>query len=529
MAKLAAKTGRPPLKIDWNEFDKLASYQCTQGEIADFFACSIDGLENACRRDKDMSLSAYWSQKQGMGRTKLKKIQFRIADEGNASMAIFLGKQMLGQTDKPVDEAILDTIQKAGLTKDQAIKILIEQASTKAATTGKKSFEDFCETAGYPRPFAKQIEMMEFGINETDTRLLLGARGYGKTDYVVICGLAYDIYVHPMQSTNLIMTKSRERNASMLAEIAHALKANGIVLEIENSQALRVAGLHGKDHSISAVTVKTQTLRGRHPKRVIMDDPVTEDDTSDATRLLVKKKYNELMKLCSNVLVIGQPAHKFDLYAELRGLLKKMEVVHGQIPELDHDLEAQRLAGVDEASIQASYFLKILDEGANPFDKIRYCDEFPTGDSAVAFIDPSHEGGDYTALAIVKAYMQGVAVVGFTYKKAWNHCLTEMGAQLLKYNVKKLCFETNALGDMPLDILRQVYPTIGVMGKRANNNKHSRIMAAGAFAQLIHLSKQSDKQFIHQVVTYEYKAKFDDAPDALASCLEWIGLTRGTR
>jgi hypothetical protein len=257
-----------------------------------------------------------------------------------------------------------------------------------------------------------------------------------------------------------------------------------------------------------------------------MDDPVTEDDVSEATRSHVMRVYNEINKLCSDVLIIGQPAHKFDLYGHLRPLLKKLEVPHGTIPELDHDLEAQRAAGVDEASIQASYFLNVVSESASPFEKIKYLDKFPIGESAVAFIDPSHEGGDYTALSILKAHFEGVAVVGFVWKKAWNHCLDDMAKRLTQFNVKRLAFETNALGDQPVIMLRQLFPG-GVVGRKSTNNKHSRIMAAGAYAHLIHLSRESDKAYINQVTQYEYKAKHDDAPDSLATALEWIGLIRG--
>ncbi len=391
----------------------------------------------------------------------------------------------------------------------------------------EKSFSQFCETAGYPAPFAKQVEMTNFGIAETAARLLLGSRGYGKTDYVVILGIAYDLYLNEA-NTNLIITKSKERNAAILKEIASACKLNGMTFEKENSTCLRLTGLHGKDHSVSAVTIKTVTLRGRHPKRVIMDDPVTEDDVSEATRAHVERVYNEINKLCGNILIIGQPAHKYDLYAKIRDKVKTMEVPHGTIKELDHDLEAQRLAGVDEASISASYFLKVLSEGTSPFDQVRYIEGYPTGDSSVAFIDPSFEGGDYTALSIVKGYMQGVAVAGFVFKKAWNHCLDEMVPMLKKYNVQRLAFETNSLGTMPLDLLRRTFgDDIGVVGRKSNTNKHSRIMAAGTYAHLIHLSKESHKTYIDHVVKYEYKAKFDDAPDSLASCLEWIGLIRG--
>ncbi len=391
-----------------------------------------------------------------------------------------------------------------------------------------KSFSEFCEAAGYPLPFKKQVEMVEFGMCRKEPRLLLGSRGYGKTDYVVILGIGYDMYLNPQTSTNLIITKSKERNAAILREIHSACIKNGMTFEIDNSTCLRVTGLQGKDHSVSAVTIKTVTLRGRHPKRTIMDDPVTEDDVSEATRKHVERVYNEVHKLCSNILIIGQPAHQYDLYGKIRGQVNTLEVPHGTIKELDHDLEAQRLAGVDEASISASYFLKVLTDGVAPFDRVKYMDTFPTGDSAVAFIDPSFEGGDYTAISIVKHHMQGVAVVGFVYKKAWNHCLEDMLPHLKKYNVRKLAFETNSLGTMPLDMLRKVFGNaIGVVGRKSNTNKHSRIMAAGSYAHLIHLSKESHKTYLDHVVRYEYKAEYDDAPDSLASCLEWIGLIRG--
>lgn len=397
-----------------------------------------------------------------------------------------------------------------------------------------KTFDEFCETAGYPKPFEKQNEMRSFAFDQTDPRLLLGARGYGKTDYLTILGVAYEIYKEwflglELTETNLIVTKSRERNSAIVGEISHALRANGVPLEKDNESCIRVEGLRGSNHSVSATTIKTKSFRGRHPKRILLDDPVTEDDVSPATRKHVEKVYNELHKLTSNILIIGQPAHKQDLYAKLRQIVLKMEVPHGTIPQLDHDLEAQRLAGVDEASIQASYFLKIPSDGSMPFENVRYIDKFPTGDSAVAFIDPSFKGGDFTALSIFKHHFDGVAVHGKVWKRAWNHCLDDMIIELKKYSVKRVGFETNSLGDQPIIMLRQGLAGlgVGVVGKDSTSNKHSRIMAAGGYAHLIHLSKESDKAYTDQVINYEYDADNDDAPDSLATGLEWIGLIRG--
>lgn len=397
--------------------------------------------------------------------------------------------------------------------------------TTPLKITSKKSFSEFCKAADYPDPFEKQVEMMAFGMTREKPRLILGSRGYGKTDYVVILGIAYTLYLNP-ERTFLIMTKSKERNSSILNEIYTACIKNGMTFEKVNSNYIRVAGHQGKDQSVSAVTVKTVSLRGRHPDMIVMDDPVTEDDTSEATRALIEKKYNELFKLSPNILIIGQPAHKFDLYAKIRGVIDTMEVPHGTIPELDHDLQLQRLAGIDEASIQKSYFLSIPKEGSTPFDLINYLEEYPEGHS-IAFIDPSHEGGDFTAITILRGYMGGVAVVGFAIQKSWNNCLEDFAEYIVKYKVQKLAFETNGLGQQPLEVLRQAYAGIGIVGIRSNTNKHSRIMAAGTYAHLIHLSRESNKAYTDQVVKYEFKAKNDDAPDSLASCMQWAGLIKG--
>lgn len=398
-----------------------------------------------------------------------------------------------------------------------------------------KTFEQFCATAGYFKPYPKQVEMKDFVIGETETRLLLGSRGYGKTDFGTIMGIAYDLYVHytlghdMSEHTNLIITKSKSRNKAICQEIGDALLKNGVLLAKKNSSEIRVKGLIGQDHSVEAITIKT-SMRGRHPKRIVMDDPVTEEDTSEAMRKTVKDRYDEAYKLCKNICIIGQPSHAHDLYAKLRGILKKMEVPWGTIPELDADLEAMKLAGIDQNSIEMSYHLRIPVSGSAPFSKIKYIDKFPTTD-AVAFIDPS-DGGDFTAVSIVTGLMQGVAVVGKEWKRAWYHALDGEDGMikfLLANRVKKICFETNHAGKQPLEQLRQVLGPhgIGVQGVHSASNKHATIMSAGSYAPMIHLSKESDRSYTDHVVEYEYGAKFDDAPDSLARCLVWIGLIKG--
>lgn len=90
---------RPIIKINWEEFDKLCHFQCTQTEIASWFKCSVDTIQKACLREKKMGYAEYWDQKAEGGRISLRRAQWQTALSGNATMQIWLGKQYLGQDD----------------------------------------------------------------------------------------------------------------------------------------------------------------------------------------------------------------------------------------------------------------------------------------------------------------------------------------------------------------------------------------------------------------------------------------------
>jgi len=102
---------RPRIEINRSEFEKLCSIQCTKEEIAGFFNCSEDTIERWCGREYKASFAVVFSQKRGLGKISLRRSQFRMA-ETNPSMAIWLGKQYLGQkeqqevTVKNIDDSI---------------------------------------------------------------------------------------------------------------------------------------------------------------------------------------------------------------------------------------------------------------------------------------------------------------------------------------------------------------------------------------------------------------------------------------
>ena len=78
--------------IDTEQVEKLAGLGCTNTEIASFFGCSPDLIEK--------SYSEYLVKGRETGKIRLRQLQMRAAEKGNVAMLIWLGKQMLGQTDK---------------------------------------------------------------------------------------------------------------------------------------------------------------------------------------------------------------------------------------------------------------------------------------------------------------------------------------------------------------------------------------------------------------------------------------------
>tara|TARA_R100000808_G_C2132505_1_gene141436 strand:- start:744 stop:1115 length:372 start_codon:yes stop_codon:yes gene_type:complete len=92
---------RPRKEIDWEEVDKLCALQCTLNEIAGWFDCSEDTIQRAIKREFDVSFAVYYKKKSSRGKISLRRSQFRLA-ENNASMAIWLGKQYLGQSEIPL-------------------------------------------------------------------------------------------------------------------------------------------------------------------------------------------------------------------------------------------------------------------------------------------------------------------------------------------------------------------------------------------------------------------------------------------
>lgn len=90
--------GRPTKEIDAKTFEKLCFLQCTLEEICGFLEVSDKTLYSWCKRTYGRQYSEVYAEKRQNGKISLRRAQFELAKR-SASMAIFLGKNILGQRD----------------------------------------------------------------------------------------------------------------------------------------------------------------------------------------------------------------------------------------------------------------------------------------------------------------------------------------------------------------------------------------------------------------------------------------------
>lgn len=111
--------GRPPVEVDENKVFELATIACTLDEIALLCGCSVSTLRNKYKDVYDRGFA--------QARSSLRREQWKAAHSGNATMLIWLGKQMLGQRDFKDDPAKTQDAEMTPQELDAKIHKLLSQ------------------------------------------------------------------------------------------------------------------------------------------------------------------------------------------------------------------------------------------------------------------------------------------------------------------------------------------------------------------------------------------------------------------
>jgi hypothetical protein len=83
--------------IDMAELERLSAMQCTDEEVGAWFGVSTRTIE---RRRKDAKFAEVMDRGKAKGRISVRRAQLKLLEAGNATMGVWLGKNILGQVDE---------------------------------------------------------------------------------------------------------------------------------------------------------------------------------------------------------------------------------------------------------------------------------------------------------------------------------------------------------------------------------------------------------------------------------------------
>ena len=122
--------GTETVKIDLVELEKLCGLQCTIPEIAAWFKCSESTINK--RRADDEEFRAVMDRGFEKGKASIRRHQMRLLEEGNATMAIWLGKQYLGQKE-PMRLTTAEDNSQGDFTLEEALIVYYRRMTIGAA------------------------------------------------------------------------------------------------------------------------------------------------------------------------------------------------------------------------------------------------------------------------------------------------------------------------------------------------------------------------------------------------------------
>lgn len=104
---MKARIGRPEKPVDLVELEKLGVFQATRLELAAWFKLAPASIETRFaskelydHQGEKLTFREIFERGQANGRIRLRRKQMQLAEAGNVTMLIWLGKQILGQRDQ---------------------------------------------------------------------------------------------------------------------------------------------------------------------------------------------------------------------------------------------------------------------------------------------------------------------------------------------------------------------------------------------------------------------------------------------
>jgi hypothetical protein len=127
--------GRKRVAIDLEQLEKLSALHCTDQDIAAVLGVSTRTIES---RRKEPQFAKAIERGKAKGRISVRRQQMRLVEAGNDSMAIWLGKQLLGQRDVTPLELSVSSAEEKRISMEVVDELIKQQSKKKS----KRSSDD---------------------------------------------------------------------------------------------------------------------------------------------------------------------------------------------------------------------------------------------------------------------------------------------------------------------------------------------------------------------------------------------------
>jgi hypothetical protein len=133
-------SGPKPKPLDLEEVEKMAYFQATDEEIA--YRFDLERSTITRRRQSDPEFAEIVERGKATGRISLRRQQFKLFMEGNATMGVWLGKNVLGQRDQFDGRLTVATLSLRDLSDEQLAAFISDAQASGLLPPGPESPEE---------------------------------------------------------------------------------------------------------------------------------------------------------------------------------------------------------------------------------------------------------------------------------------------------------------------------------------------------------------------------------------------------
>lgn len=269
------------------------------------------------------------------------------------------------------------------------------------------------------------------------------------------------------------------------------------------------------------------SITGKHADIVVTDDIVNvKDRVSRAEREATKRAYQELQNIKNRggrFINTGTPWHKEDAFTLMPNLQVFDCYSTGLITteQLDHLRQS-----MEPSLFAANYELRHIASDAAIFAAPEFTDDEAAIYDGYAHIDAAYGGSDYTAYTVIKYKPDGsVVAFGKIWQKHVDDVLPEIMELHRRYRAGTVFVEKNGDKGYLAREMRSMGFTVSAYTEKMNKflKISTYLKKAWPFIKWL---RETDADYLAQVLDYTENAEHDDAPDSAASLIRKLGVKR---